>query len=204
MKRRAYLLLFVLFFNSLLWFRPSPAHACQCPEPSPPADAFNYAAAVFTGRVITVYAPLNIPAFARPIARWWPGLYRSNTLYKPRATITVTTSWKGVTSSEVTVISGEGSGCDYGFEKGREYLIYAYQLDSDWFVSPCDTVPVVHPNNAPTFTYLATQPTLPLTAPSSFPWPTVFCGLALFILVAIFGIGWHTRHKRKRESTPAA
>jgi hypothetical protein len=199
MKRRAYLLLFVLFLNSLWLLRPSPAYACSCVPPQPPADAFSQSDAVFTGRVTGRQTPIIIPVLTPLLARLLPNLFFYHSL---RYSLAVTDSWKGADTTQVTVVTGLGGGdCGYSFETGKEYLVYAHQSGNNWTTNICTRTDLAaSPGTADDFTYLATQSTLPLTTP--FPWFNIVCGLALFILVATTGIGWRIWRKRKRESEP--
>ena len=59
--------------------------------------------------------------FAGRVASMEPGSYGKTVRFDAER------AWKGVTESAVTVTTGNGGGdCGYGFEQGKEYLVYAY------------------------------------------------------------------------------
>lgn len=92
--------------ESLAIFSEMPAaFACSCAGPAPPSEAFDESAAVFAGKVA--------------------GIESSN--YGKIVHFDAERAWKGVTQSAITVTTGAGGGdCGYGFEEGKEYLVYAY------------------------------------------------------------------------------
>lgn len=192
MKQPAYLLLFVLLLNSLLWVQPRSIYSCQCPD-------FQPAGAVFTGRVTTI-TDIDLP-YNEQLYNLYLDLfaYKYNSRH---VTLTVTNSWKGVNTTQATVLTAPFTdSCGFPFVEGDEYLIYAYKLNNSWITSTCTGTSLIT-NQHSDLAFLATQPTLPLTTP--FPWSTIICGLALFTVVALSGLGWHTWRKRKGEATPAA
>jgi hypothetical protein len=53
-----------------------------------------------------------------------------------RATFWVEESWKGINSRTITVSTGPTGGiCGYEFEKGEEYMVYAYKGDGDGLIT---------------------------------------------------------------------
>ncbi|MGI0019807.1 MAG: hypothetical protein ACREAY_05005 [Nitrososphaera sp.] len=83
--------------------------ACSCNGPIPQSEAFDESAAVFAGKVVSIES--------------------SN--YSKTVHFDAERPWKGVTESAITITTGAGGGdCGYGFEEGREYLVYAYGSES--------------------------------------------------------------------------
>lgn len=81
--------------------------ACSCAPPPPPKAALEASAAVFSGKVVDVE---DIGDFQRAV------------------TIEVASTWKGVKGRKVTVQTAKhGATCGFGFEKGKSYLVYAYE-----------------------------------------------------------------------------
>ncbi len=89
---------------------PGRCLACSCVQWSGPAPALGRSTAVFQGRVTAVET------------------YRVGTGYQGvRATLQVTTVWKGEVARETLVFTGNGGGdCGYPFQQGESYLIYAF------------------------------------------------------------------------------
>lgn len=202
MKRNIYrLLLFVLFLNSLFLALPQPAYACSCVGPTPPADAFRDSGAVFTGRVTNLATAIQIPFITPALARL--GIFTSDPWNTRQAALTVTRSWKGVATTQITVRTGQGGGdCGYGFQEGHEYLIYAYQSNNNWITNICTrTAPTAFAGAADDFTYLTTQPTLTLTptAPSRSLAP--YLAIPLLLLPLALAAIWYIRRKRKAATS---
>ena len=90
-----------------------PAHACSCPSPRPPLEAFANSESVFAGKVVAVS---DFP----------PDGYAS---YDPRfVTFKVGTVWKGP-SYEVMFVTtplSEAS-CGFTFIEGQQYIVYAWK-----------------------------------------------------------------------------
>lgn len=88
------------------------AYACSCGERSEPGREIWRSDAVFSGKVID---------FVRA---------GKSEGYTTKATIfDVYTTWKGVSSDQVTMWTVGGM-CSYGFLEGEEYLVYAYSVGS--------------------------------------------------------------------------
>jgi len=97
------------------------APACYCSPPRTDAEnirrASQTAPAVFVGQVSRISAPKP-----RQVRRC---LDRGESMCHGRRTkFRVLQAWKGVDTRIFTLI-GTGSNCDYPFEVGREYLVYA-------------------------------------------------------------------------------
>ena len=108
--RATFLLGVFCIVESLAVFSEMPtASACSCAGPTPPSEAFDESTAVFAGKVT--------------------GIESSN--YGRTVHFDAERAWKGVTESAVTIKTGtDGGDCGYGFEEGKEYLVYVYGSES--------------------------------------------------------------------------
>lgn len=112
--RRSVILFSVAAFMLL---DPSVGFACTCGLPYPSRtlkqqviEARNKSEAVFSGKVIEV---VENPQVFYVIVRF-----------------KVQRSWKQISTDEVRVFTGRGSGdCGYRFEVGESYLVYAYKYN---------------------------------------------------------------------------
>ena len=101
------------------------AHACSCSPPPPPLEAFGYADAVFTGRVVS------------------SGAFGFDFFWSVE--LEVDTVWKGSVTSTTFVYVWFGPSCGYEwFEPGKDFLVYAHhdvfpheQDDDTLFVHLC-------------------------------------------------------------------
>lgn len=95
---------------------PRPASACTCEYPDEPGVALKKADAVFVGKAIK--GQLGPPTE--------PGWTSSSDPIL--VTFEVVGYWKGSSIGETIVIKTARSeaSCGFGFERGREYVIYAY------------------------------------------------------------------------------
>ncbi len=83
------------------------AKACSCPPPPPPKQALKQAAAVFSGKVLSVEIDQR------------KGI--------KMVTIEVASVWKGGVGRKATVYTAQhGATCGYGFKKDQSYLVYCY------------------------------------------------------------------------------
>ncbi len=122
-------LLILLGFSLII----HPAWACKCDGPSTVEKEFQQAAIVFTGKVtkveyVGVAETLNPDsvAAARAMLIGSP----KNTLDVPmvlKATMVVTTSYKGIQKNETIIVyTGiRGASCGFRFEQNKEYTVYA-------------------------------------------------------------------------------
>ncbi len=88
----------------------SSVHGCSCIPPAPPADALQEATAVFSGIVTHINRPSAFDSTLDPV------------------TVTIASSeiWKGPPSRLITVSTArEEPSCGFGFQVGKEYLVYA-------------------------------------------------------------------------------
>ncbi len=86
-------------------FGEEEAHACKCVQ-STPEERLQKSSAVFSG--VAVEVDEDSSSDARP----------------QRITFEVEESWKGVYEEQI-VIQGDGSSCDFRFQEGERYLVYA-------------------------------------------------------------------------------
>lgn len=94
----------------LTLYKPAFACVCRGVEQSP-CFAFQEAIAVFAGKVVDITeAPFQEGDLLHSC--WFSS--RLNSLLK------------GISTSQVTVATITGTDCDFGFQKGEEYFVYAY------------------------------------------------------------------------------
>lgn len=100
------------------------AVACSCvaslePEKKQIRNAFNGAAAIFSGEVVEIIeSPTD----------------KNSWLVK----LKVAKLWKGESKREITITTAkENSMCGYSFEVGEKYLVYANGIKNDLFVENC-------------------------------------------------------------------
>ncbi len=86
-----------------------PAHSCSCVPPPPPAQAFEGAAAVLMGKVVSIDDG--------------PGPYLVT------ATLQVSRIWKGekIFLQKILTTRDLGAMCGFYFQVGKSYVIYAYK-----------------------------------------------------------------------------
>ena len=101
--------LFVLFVAT--------AHACRCRPPAPPLEALKKSKAAFVGKVTAV----KVDGRQKVVS------------------VAVSQSWKGDVAKEITVhTAGSSAACGYGFQVGKEYLIYCSGKSGDvWTTNLC-------------------------------------------------------------------
>jgi hypothetical protein len=90
-------------------------YCCSCNTPSL-RQSLKKAKAVFVGTVLEVG---NIPQVARG--------YEGSKLYPIK--FRVTSSWKGIKTSEIVILSNQLIVCGFIFQTGEKYLVYAYDDD---------------------------------------------------------------------------
>jgi hypothetical protein len=169
---------------------PTPVSACSCVLPGPPIDAFRDYAAVFRGKVTEIsrnYSPA-ISHIYRTLEtlNLRPNYFYENKSWGYDVTFKVYRSWKNVGTTSVILRTGSGGGdCGYVFNRGDDYLVYAYELNDDanneLEVSMCSRTTEIS-GAAEDLSYLNTIPTLPLTSEYNYPW-LYFAGIILFVIV---------------------
>ena len=104
----------ILFISLLIGF----AFPCSCPEPPPPAEAYEEADAVFSGQVTNIVVDES-------------GYYHE-------VTFQIIDVWKGEDSEEITVLTETYSdACGYNFQINNEYLVYAYNYTWGVYTNIC-------------------------------------------------------------------
>ena len=113
MKKYLQLLLtFCFMLGVLMVTTPSIGYACSCVIPPPPDQALQQAEAVFAGKVI--------------------GVKENSQKYQKSVLFEVTSTWKGVTQTQVELTTPLNSAaCGYEFKEGQEYLVYANQGEAN-------------------------------------------------------------------------
>jgi len=102
----------------------SEAAACSCAPPEQPSQAVTdkavaSATAVFLGYPVVIrLEPVTVTLRERT--------FDMRTIAIVRTQFRVLRSWKGVDSPLVWITASEGRGCEYEFEIGRSYVVYAY------------------------------------------------------------------------------
>lgn len=102
------------------WLIVSPLHAsaCDCYIPENALEALEKSDAVFTGKVKKIKKVLQQGSTYDAVL------------------IEVGETWKGVDESQV-IIYTEWSSCQFEFESGQQYLLYAYKVGEQYHVINC-------------------------------------------------------------------
>ncbi len=196
-KNRFLSKLFVIAFALTLFARPTPTWACSCIMPPAPAQAFVDSQAVFVGTVTGISNPSQIPIYSQIVYTWaeWTNSPLPATFYNQSISFAVNQSWKGVTSTQITVATGESSaGCGYPFATGQDYVVYAYDFDGSGLQTNICTRTADIANATADLTYLNAQPNLTLS-PSVSPLGAIaLAGAGLLVVLAAAGV-WIVRRK---------
>ncbi|HKO60998.1 MAG TPA: carboxypeptidase regulatory-like domain-containing protein [Pyrinomonadaceae bacterium] len=111
---------FFLFF--LIFVFADESNACSCAGSPLPCESYWQASAVFLG---TVTHSKNVNS-KREEYDFYSRVFH----------FTIDKGFRGVKGTEVEVSTGSGGGdCGYGFEIGRQYLVYAYKDDNNRLVT---------------------------------------------------------------------
>ena len=122
-KIRIFLSLVIVI--GILAIETKPAYACSCAPPGSPVEGLNNASAVFTGKVV---------ALAEPSGGFGP----ISSADPVTVTFQVYTVWKGSVSQTTTITTARsGASCGYTFDKGGEYIVYAYGQENNLSVGLC-------------------------------------------------------------------
>ena len=192
MSARRLRLLFILLAGAGLLAWPKPAMACTCGLQYGPHESFARSDAVFVGTVVGItdlswVSGLNqwgtIPSQIHPL------LYR-------RASFAVEDSWKGVSSTQVTIRT-----CGFDFALGGQYLIYAYQGGQTLETDPCTRTQVLAEAKTD-MDYLQTRPQIRLTARP--PLALLCAGGALLLAVGLIAaaVTWRLSSRSRRFTPP--
>ncbi len=96
--------IFLLFFCMLVGFMPVSSYGCECIAPSRPTEELEKFDAVFTAKVLR---------------------FEPKQPYGKDIVLNVGKRWKGKVGDRLTVDMHKDGCAYYGFEEGKEYLIYA-------------------------------------------------------------------------------
>ena len=110
--------------------------ACDCNTLSPP-DSFKAADLVFVGNVISSDKSAS----------------EVNTTFRVEQVL------KGTNNGQV-VITGHMSNCDYSFQTGNAYIVYARQSDGKFLASICMSTKMFYAPPQPTFIHYTSPPRL--------------------------------------------
>ncbi len=92
---------------------PTSASACSCAEVPDVQSELNRSQSVFNGKVLDIKEK-----------RGQKGYMHKSVLFE------VTEVWKGPQQTQIMISTGFGGGdCGIDFQKGQEYLVYAYETD---------------------------------------------------------------------------
>jgi hypothetical protein len=162
----------VLFFAvAALCLYPQTVYA-SCAEPGDPEAELESSDAVFTGTVVYISEANGI--WIDSVTRAYialgfqPADFYEDLSYGRRIVFEVDRSWKGTTTSSVTIRTGynDMGSSSYPFELGGYYLVYATHAYGDpekyLLTSRCHSTKEA-PNNSEDITYLNSQPTLELS-----------------------------------------
>lgn len=129
MKRKMQIACSFFFLSTLLLFlHPSTGYACSCVQPPPVQNALDDASAVFSGKVVDIEEQTPVSRFISDILT----TFSDDEPDFPQKTVVleVTSTWKGVSTSQITVKTGLGGGdCGFEFAVGQTYLVYAHGDD---------------------------------------------------------------------------
>lgn len=153
-----------------LFFNPYTVNA-SCEEPGTPEDELESQDAVFTGGVVYISSAnallMDSGSKILGLIGFDPADAYEAFSYSRRIVFEVDRSWKGVTTSSVTIRTGynDGNSSSYPFEIGSYYLVYASHAYGDpnkyLLTSLCHRT-MESPNNSEDIAYLNTQPILEL------------------------------------------
>lgn len=114
---RAVAIFALTFF--ILSLAPTASMACKCVE-STPEEAFKNHDAVFQGTVLQIEEKKRAEETVVVVL------------------LEVSNTWKGVVNTQVLIETSVGSCMYSGFVKGKEYVIYANQVEGTLYTSLCD------------------------------------------------------------------
>jgi hypothetical protein len=131
----------------------SPVFACQCIDLSP-YDRFKIADLVFVGSAVAVNSGVD-----------------------GTATLRVEHVLKGTPATQV-VIASEGNDCDYSFQTGSSYVVYARQSDGKLFASTCLGTHVL-------LGLVTQQPIVRYTSSPRYGYRAAIAGVVLLLALAV-------------------
>jgi hypothetical protein len=193
-RRTIFHLLVAVFLLSLI-ARPTPAWACSCIAPPAPDQAFTDTGAVFIGQVTNISNISKLPGVGLVVSTLasWTQTTIPYTFYDNKVSFNVIDSWKGVTTTSVTISTAEGgASCGFTFVTGQQYVVYAYDTEDGILQTNICTRTSELASAAPDLAFLGAKHQVALTS-APFPlWPLV-AGLAVVFIIAIAAAGFFYR-----------
>jgi hypothetical protein len=180
LRRTVPLVFALLFLAPDVW-------ACSCVQPMTPQVEFAETDTVFSGEVTDIVDKQTYAGGILFTIRSWLGLHPEfdEKYYGNRVTFRVMRSWKGVTSTVVTLSTAYGGGdCGYAFTPGAEYVVYASGETDSLSTSICSRTSLLS-RATEDMTYLARLPELPLTAVSALSSGRSLALVAVLVMVVI-------------------
>ena len=128
------------FLSFLLVIFADESNACSCAGTQMPCESYWKSSAVFVGTA--TFSKSTNPKKGE------------HDFYSRIFHFTIDKSFRGVEGTEVEIRTGEGGGdCGYGFEIGRQYLVYAYKDDNNRLVTSICSRTRLASQAEPDFTY---------------------------------------------------
>jgi hypothetical protein len=194
----------ILFFVIAVLFSYPQAVYASCAEPGDPEAELKSSDAVFTGTVVYISEAngIWIDSVTRVYTAFGfdPADFYQDLSYGRRIVFEVDRSWKGATTSSITIRTGynDMGSSSYPFELGEYYLVYASHAYGDpekyLLTSRCHPTKAA-PNNSEDIAYLNNQPTLELSY-----FPAIFRtidGSHVATVLFLSGLIYIFRRKRK-------
>lgn len=105
---------------------PRSLSACTCAPAGSPHQELERADAVFSGRVESI-APARMPGDDPE----WPS--------RLAVTLRLLAVWKGLPDGELATVytASQSAACGFGFEKGKKYMVYAYDSGGELTATLC-------------------------------------------------------------------
>ncbi|RAV12987.1 hypothetical protein [Paenibacillus contaminans] len=123
------IILFTAFFASWHMIHPQKGFACSCAGPNSVQEELQKKAAVFSGKAVSVKTS--------------GGLLRSSA-DPVEVKIEVDKVWKGeLGKTQLVYTARDGASCGFGFEKGKQYLVYAYSDNDRLVTNMCDRTKLI-------------------------------------------------------------
>jgi len=190
---------------TILFFQPQ-AVSASCANPGDPAASFEWGDAVFTGQVVYISSAngvwMNAVTRSFMALGFHPADFQDRLFPGRRVVFEVDRSWKGVTTSSVTIRTGynDWNSSSYPFEIGSYYLVYASHAygdpNKDLLTSRCHRT-MESPNNSEDIAYLNTLSTLELR-----PYPAIIRIIEgnLIVPILLLAGGMYVLNHRKKTA----
>ena len=179
----------LILLTSIL-IQPAPVRACPCGPMDSPSAEFIEVDAVFVGvvtNIVSASARSNYHRLTRVYNKLVPPLPYIPALQSLNQIITfqVRDSWKGVTSTRLSVFTFGGGDCGYRFVEGKRYLVYSHRREdgSFWVTSCSRTIATEALRAAEDPAYLQPIPTLELSP--AFPLRPVISAILVVVTLII-------------------